>query len=103
MERTAGRDLFARMQVQVNVTARASASLFFVLIALDTGPKRPLNLELSDEKVFAPEIRARLQVLANVLVLLYYSPYRYRGKMGFFLKPGPDSGTGFFILKVHFP
>jgi len=49
--RTAGRDLLARMQMLVNVSARASASLFFVLIALDAGPRRPLILELSDEKV----------------------------------------------------
>jgi len=68
--RTAGRDLLARMQVLVNVSARASASLFFVLITLDTGPRRPMILQLSDEKVSAPEIRARLQVLVNVLLLL---------------------------------
>ena len=42
-------------------------SLYFYLITLDAGPRRPLSLELCDAKVYAPEIRAlHLTVRGNV-------------------------------------
>jgi len=34
--------------------------LFCFVIAIDTGPRRPLRLEFSDTKVYEPKVRARL-------------------------------------------
>jgi hypothetical protein len=39
------------------ISPRQSALFFF--IPLDTGPSRPLSLELSNTKVYEPKIRAR--------------------------------------------
>ena len=43
------------------VATRCSLSLFFTLV---TGPRRSLGLQLSDARVYEPQIRARLQVLS---------------------------------------
>ena len=37
----------------------------FLIITLDPGPRRHLSIELSDTKVYGPEIRARLGTAAH--------------------------------------
>jgi len=42
---------------------KGESSLFF--FTLDTGPRRSLRLKLSDTRVYAPQIRARLGTTAH--------------------------------------
>jgi len=39
--------------------------LFFCFFTLVTGPRRSLNLKLSDKRVYEPQIRARLGTTAH--------------------------------------
>jgi len=50
--------------------ARNDKVFLFFLFTLVTGPRRSLSLELSDTRVYGPQIRARLGTTAQGLVAL---------------------------------
>ena len=66
-------------------------TFFFFFFTLVTGPRRSLSLKLSDTRVYAPQIRARLGTTAHffeVVVALNLSIWAHRfGETGLFSAP----------------